>query len=125
MTTVLICGTRKWPESDADRVEEMLNYLDSEMLFTKVVVGGAKGIDTIAENWARKRNKEVEVYPAQWDKYGKSAGPRRNSQMLEEGQPHLVVAFPDLKGGKDTQDMIKKAEAADIPMVVVDNDTDL
>lgn len=36
-----------------------------------------------------------EHYPADWDTYGKSAGMRRNRQMLEGGQPDLVVAFHD------------------------------
>ena len=122
MTTALICGSRKWPETDAERVEEMLNYLDQEMLFMTIVVGGAPGIDTIAEKWARKRNKTVKVFAANWNKYGKSAGPRRNQQMLDEGKPDIVIAFPDPKSSKGTQDMISKAERADLPLIIVDKD---
>ena len=46
-----------------------------------------------------------------WKKYGKKAGPLRNQQMLEEGKPDLVVAFP---GGNGTADMVRRAKKANI-----------
>ena len=48
-------------------------------------------------------------YPAQWDVYGRRAGPIRNQEMIDEGKPDGVVAFP---GGKGTADMVRRAEAA-------------
>ena len=44
---------------------------------------------------------------AQWTKYGKSAGPIRNAEMLRFGKPQLVVAFP---GGDGTENMIGQAK---------------
>ena len=46
-----------------------------------VVSGGAKGADTLAERYARERNYELHVFPANWDTFGKSAGYRRNEEM--------------------------------------------
>ena len=53
------------------------------------------------------------MYPADWDTHGRGAGPIRNKQMLEEGKPDLVIAFP---GGKGTANMIGQAKEAGIPV---------
>jgi len=56
-------------------------------------------------------------FPADWGKYSKSAGYIRNKQMLAEGKPDLVVAFP---GGKGTANMVKLAKLANIPIHTID-----
>lgn len=43
-----------------------------------------------------------------------AAGPIRNQQMLDDGKPDLVVAFP---GGKGTADMVRRARVAGIPTI--------
>jgi len=53
-------------------------------------------------------------FPPEWKRYGPKAGPIRNKQMLDEGRPDLVVAFP---GGNGTNDMVKKAKAAGIEVI--------
>jgi hypothetical protein len=75
--------------------------------FTKVVTGQCSqgGYDLQVEKWAKKLGLPYIGYPADWGKYGNSAGPIRNQQMLEEERPDMVVAFP---GNNGTQDMIKK-----------------
>ena len=50
----------------------------------------------------------VEEFKADWDKFGRAAGPIRNAQMLREGKPDLVVAFP---GGRGTANMVAQAKA--------------
>lgn len=69
------------------------NFTDYQLLFKKldfflqnhkeviIVSGGAKGADTFAEWYAKKRGYNLKVFPAQWDIYGKSAGYKRNKQM--------------------------------------------
>lgn len=46
-----------------------------------VISGGADGVDTLAEKWAKRHKVEFLAFPAQWDLYGKSAGMRRNEDM--------------------------------------------
>jgi DNA-binding MurR/RpiR family transcriptional regulator len=58
-------------------------------------------------------------YPADWEAYGKAAGPIRNQRMLDEGKPDLVIAFSDLPTTSGTYDMIKRAKAAGIPVYLV------
>jgi hypothetical protein len=79
-----------------------------------IITGMASGADALAEEWARKSGASFHGFKAQWDKYGKSAGPRRNQQMIDKGNPHMVLAFP---GGRGTEDMVLKAQGARIPVV--------
>lgn len=63
---------------------------------TEVVSGGAAGPDTLGERWAKEKGIKVKRFPADWDKYGKSAGPRRNKQMAEYvGKDGALLALWD------------------------------
>ena len=46
-----------------------------------IVSGGARGADALAEQYAREKNFELHVFPANWDKHGKAAGFIRNEEM--------------------------------------------
>ena len=115
---VLVCGGR-----DYDNREELyavLDWIDCSWEgpgtfgpITVIISGHAKGADSLAEQWAKKREVSLEIYPAEWDVYGKSAGFMRNQQMIDEGLPDLVVAF---SGGKGTINMIKLSNQANIPL---------
>lgn len=78
-----------------------------------LIHGAAKGADTLAGAWADFNNVPTEVYPADWHRYGRSAGAIRNEEMLERGQPHLVVAFP---GGRGTAHMVQISREAGVPV---------
>ena len=97
---VLVCGGRNYLHR-----EHVFMVLDS--LEPSVVIhGGARGADQLAGAWAKERKVEFRKYPAQWNRYGKSAGFRRNEQMLNEENPDLVIAFP---GGNGTAHMVRIA----------------
>lgn len=81
-----------------------------------IIHGGATGVNTIADEWAVVNWTGLEAYRADWDKYGKAAGPIRNKQMLTEGRPDLVVAF---SGGRGTAGMIKLAKEAGVEVLEV------
>ena len=86
---------------------------------TVLIEGEAKGADSLARNWAIANKIKLLMFPAQWNKYGKAAGPIRNKQMLVEGKPELVVAFlaPHSIG---TRNMIAQARAANVRTIVID-----
>ena len=89
------------------------------------IEGGAKGADFLTRVWVKYRQIETDYfsfveYPADWKTYGKRAGHIRNAQMLNEGKPDLVIAFP---GGRGTQDMVDKATHAGVPVLEVSNDS--
>lgn len=112
--TVLVCGGRDFLGKKL--LCETLDRLNSTRPFGTLIHGGAVGVDALAGEWARVNNVTVEVFPANWKKYGKSAGPIRNAQMLQEGKPDLVVAFP---GGKGTANMVKQAKDSGFNVVEV------
>ncbi len=69
----------------------------------------AWGADTCARIAAEELNITVEKYPAEWNKYGQSAGSIRNKQMLTEGNPDLVLAFhANIESSKGTKNMIEQ-----------------
>lgn len=85
-------------------------------VITHVVSGGAKGTDTMAERWAHENGKRLTVHSARWGKYGKAAGPIRNTKIVRDVQ--MVIAFlaPSSKGTRDT---IQKAQAANLPVHIM------
>lgn len=71
-----------------------------------VISGGAKGADTLAEQFAREHNLSLVVYKPDWNRYKNAAGPMRNTDIIN-ACTH-VIAFPS-RAGRGTQDSIKKA----------------
>lgn len=112
---VLFCGSRYWTNRDKIKVE--IDKLDA----TDIVIHGAcTGADQIAGELAKNRGMKVIEFPADWDKYGKAAGPIRNGQMLTEGQPDKVIAFTEnLETSRGTKNMIEQTQKAGIPYVII------
>jgi hypothetical protein len=76
-----------------------------------VVHGAARGADQLAGMVALDRNIGVVPMPAQWNRYGKGAGPIRNQRMLDDHPDiKVVLAFHEnLKTSKGTKDMLSRA----------------
>ena len=112
MRKVLVCGDRNY--TDLDRVRECLRILRDKKGFGTVIEGEARGADTMGRIAATELGMEVIPVPAQWDKYGRSAGPIRNQEMLKLG-PDLVLAFhKNISESKGTAHMLKIAEKAGV-----------
>lgn len=123
MTTrkLLVCGSRTWDNYAVMRFR--LSNLSKKMT---LIHGDAKGADRMAADiWTRIFKSRSIPYPADWDKNGKRAGPIRNAYMLSDNRTiELVIAFSnDLSISKGTQDMVKKALKAKIPVEVIREDT--
>ena len=110
---VLVCGGRDF--DDHELMFRVLNGILSDRWGEGLTIihGGARGADRLAGSWAEYKGLDIEVYPADWKRYGKQAGFIRNAQMLEEGEPDLVVAF---EGGVGTAMMVKLAREAGVPV---------
>lgn len=113
--TWLICGGRDFAD------QEMFDSAMGDLLRMwgcprRVVHGGATGADTMAGEWAKKLAIDVAVYPAEWTRFGRGAGPRRNQQMLDQEHPDLVVAFP---GNVGTPDMIARSREAGVAVAEI------
>ncbi len=101
-----ICTSRKFVFPILDR---MLRAGDI------IVSGGAKGADSLAEEYAEQKEFTVVVYKAMWDLYGKSAGFKRNVQIIDDADE--IIAFWDGKS-KGTRHSINLAKAAKKPVHV-------
>ncbi len=110
VTTILVCGGRDF--TDAVAVGRALGRYDSANP-PRLVHGDARGADRIAADIATDCQWQVVAYPADWERLGPAAGPIRNRAMIEQEHPDVVLAFP---GGRGTADMVRKAEAAGIPV---------
>ena len=113
---VLVCGGRNY--KNFYLVDEVLSSLHSSNGIQCIIQGGAKGADFLAAVWAEAEDIYCKEYMAQWKELGPSAGSIRNQQMLDEGKPDLVVAFP---GGKGTADMVRRAENAGVKVIKVED----
>ncbi len=105
---IVVAGCR-----DYDNYEEAKRYIDFcinrikneyELIF---VSGDCRGADKLGERYAIENGYAVERYPADWKKYGRSAGPKRNEKMAEIAD--YVICFWDGKSC-GTQSMIKYAK---------------
>lgn len=85
----LVVGSRNFDNYELMR--GILDYLLQNKKYVVIVSGGAKGADSLAERYANEHNYRLKVFPANWDKYGKSAGYKRNEQM------HLYISAPSDK----------------------------
>ncbi|WP_312313127.1 SLOG family protein [Sphingobium yanoikuyae] len=106
---ILICGGRTF--NDQVAFARVMEGREPSV----IINGGAAGADRLARMWAGYRAIATFTFPADWERMGPSAGPRRNQRMIDEGKPDLVIAFP---GGRGTADMIRRARAAGIPVIV-------
>lgn len=137
---VLVCGGRDFGEMspyvargtddyyrEARRVRDDRHLLNVtlnalQQCPTVIIHGAARGADRLADNWAKACGVRRLPFVANWYPNGRkggldrSAGPRRNQAMLEEGQPDLVIAFP---GGDGTADMVRRAKSAGVKVVEV------
>lgn len=118
MARVLVCGGRDFTQS-----AELYRYLDilhQRDEIDVVIEGDARGADRMAGYWAQTRhitNLKFAIEQEDWDKYGKGAGHRRNTRMLVEGKPDLVIAFP---GGRGTANMVRQAKEAGVEVIEVE-----
>jgi predicted Rossmann-fold nucleotide-binding protein len=109
---VLVCGGRDF--CDYLLLRKVLSSLNPAP--TLIMHGGARGADRLADLWASAKGIERLVYHADWDNLGRAAGHIRNAQMLSDGKPHLVVAFP---GGPGTRSMVEKALKANVKVLQI------
>lgn len=110
---VLVTGGRNY--TDLLAVWGALDALHaSQGPITLLIHGGAAGADLLADKWAVHNDVRRRQFKPDWDAYGPAAGPIRNRQMLEEGRPDLVIAFP---GGKGTRDCVWQAKELDFTVI--------
>lgn len=115
---VTIAGPRDY--TNKEFVDEMLEEILSDILAKEVlpihiVEGGAYGVDSLAKLYALQNELPYTEVKADWDKYGRSAGPRRNQKMAEMSD-YCIVFF---KGSRGSASMIAEALKQNVPVYVI------
>lgn len=111
---VIIAGGRDFVyyeklKQSCDKI--LINQKDVE-----IVSGNANGADKLGKKYANDNDYKLSVFPAEWDKYGKSAGYKRNQQMAEYSD--CLIAFWDGKS-RGTKHMIKVAKNLNLNVRVI------
>lgn len=85
-----------------------------------VIEGEATGADTLGREWAESHGLPVLKFPADWDKYKRSAGPIRNRQMIVEGRPTWACGFVDkpIESSRGSLNMRNQLLRASIPVEI-------
>ena len=107
---VIIAGGRDFVPSDSNYIE--LTALLLEIKASEVVCGMATGADTFGASIGKKLGLPIKEFPAEWFKYGRSAGPKRNKEMAQYAD--VLIAYP---GGRGTANMKKEAEKAGLKIL--------
>lgn len=117
---VIIAGGRDYYLGKHERV--WLDACHRVLALTHVLHGAGRGVDRAAEAWALAHGLTVQAFLAEWNVYGKGAGPIRNTAMIQEllrrqtqnGAHVAVLLFPGNRGTEDTE---RKARAAGLPIL--------
>lgn len=124
---VLVCGDRAW--NDPETIRKRLVLLPAGTLIIHGDQGQVKrrrdgstywiGADTQADHVAKALGLKTDPHPADWNKYGLAAGPRRNREMLDL-KPDLVIAFHrKIEYSKGTKDTVEEAKKRGIKVEVI------
>lgn len=97
MAKIIIAGTRTF--QDFGRLVSVCDQLLEGPL--EVVSGGARGADQLGERYAALRGYGLTCFPANWQQYGKEAGPIRNRQMVAYADRAIVFWDGRSSGTKD------------------------
>lgn len=108
MIKLLIAGSRGF--NDYERLVEYVNTWISQHNYERIEIlsGGARGADSLAEQYARERDIDFKLFPANWTLYGKSAGYRRNEQMAKYATHAILFWDGTSKGTKHMMDLCMK-----------------
>lgn len=113
--TCLICGGRNFTnEQQLHAALDNIHAIYGNRL--RILHGAARGADLMAQEWAQKKQVVYIGVPAEWNNLGRFAGTTRNTRMLQEFAPDMVVAF---KGNAGTRHMIKIALDAKVDVWTV------
>lgn len=114
LPVMLVYGGRDF--KDRTLVHETLTGAKKHHQFFGLVHGSAPGADSLADEWARNTGLPVVRVPPNFTFHGLAGGPIRNGSMLQLLNVAVAVEFP---GGRGTEDMRKRVQAANIPLIQV------
>jgi hypothetical protein len=86
-----IVGSRGF--ANYSMLKAFVNKFKENFVVDAIISGGAIGADQLGAKYAKDNDIQLIVYPADWNKYGKSAGYKRNKLIVEDSD--VIIAFWD------------------------------
>ena len=106
MFKVIIAGCRDF--TDYQTLYTYCEKVLSDKQDICIISGCCSGADELGIRYAKEKGYEIIRMPADWNAYGKAAGPIRNRKMAENAD--ALIAFWDGKS-RGTKNMIETAKA--------------
>lgn len=103
---VIIAGSRNF--NDYNRLKKLCDNILCLQTDIEVVSGTANGADKLGEKYANEKGYKLKQFPANWDKFGKSAGYKRNEEMAKYAESLIVFWDGKSKGTKHMIDLAEK-----------------
>ncbi len=114
MIKIIIAGGRDF--DDFNKLRQVCDVFLQDQNNIEIVSGAYKGADLLGERYAAERNHQIKQFPADWRRYGKSAGLKRNAEMANYAD--MLIAFWDGES-KGTKHMIELATQAGLKVEVI------
>lgn len=102
---VIVAGSRGF--NDYGLLIEKLDILFTNVIWEtiEIVSGTARGADELGEKYATDHGLKIKQFPADWNKYGRSAGYKRNKEMAEYADAAVIFWDGKSKGAKHMIDL--------------------
>lgn len=112
MIKLIIAGGRDFNDYNLLQLETQRFLVEQQFKPSQVTIisGHAKGADMMGEVFAHKYKFNLEIYPADWNQFGKRAGPIRNEEMAKFGTHLLLFWDGQSKGSKNMLENAQKYE---------------
>jgi hypothetical protein len=105
---VIIAGSRHMNDTPANRRIMERGIKQSHYDIKEIVSGTQRGADKLGERYAEHYNIPVTRFPANWNRYGKGAGPIRNTEMAHYADALIVFIWPQSRGSRNMLDTMMK-----------------
>ena len=102
---LMVTGSRKI--TDKSYIFKCLNSVFKLKKFNLLIHGGARGVDSIAEQWAKKKGIDILRFIPNWNSYGISAAVKRNSTMADVCDFGVAIWDGESKGTIDAMQKLK------------------
>ena len=102
---------------DYNRLEKEVSVIRANYKISTIVSGGASGADALAKRYAKVHNLSYKEFKPDWNKYGRSAGPKRNKLIVQASD--MIVAFWDYNS-KGTASTIRIAKEMKKTIIIID-----
>ena len=116
---VLVCGGRDF--DDLPLLGDALERVHARHVITLLTTAARRALTPQRTTGPDLSGCRCRSFTPIGGQFGSGAGPIRNSKMLAEGKPEMVLAFP---GGRGTANMVKRARSAGVSVCEVSRTAD-